>query len=84
MIPSGVQWVPVAIFTALGLYAVALKARRRDRHRKVTGIAPPGHPDLDVTLSEDEVAALLGIETGLQARQDVGLAILDSLEGEQT
>ena len=29
MIPSGAQWVPVAILTALGLYAAALKARRR-------------------------------------------------------
>ena len=29
MIPSGVQWVPVAILTALGLYGAALKVRRR-------------------------------------------------------
>ena len=82
MIPSGVQWVPVAILTALGLYAVALKARHRDRRRKVTGIAPPGHIDLDVTLDEDEVTALLGIERGLRA--GAGLAILDGTEGAQS
>ena len=82
MIPSGVQWVPVAILTALGLYGAALKALHRRRNRKVTGIAPPGHPDLDVTLSEDEVTALLGIERGL--RTGAGLAILDGTEGRQT
>jgi hypothetical protein len=84
VIPSGAQWVPLGILTALGLFAVTLKARNRHmgRRRKMTGIAPDGHPDLDVTLSENETATLLGIETAL--RTGVGLAILDGSEGDRT
>ena len=65
------------VCAAVLLLLAVLPERRR--HPEITGIAPPGHPDLDVTLSDDERDELDGIAAGWDR---TGLAIFESTEGE--
>lgn len=78
MSAPGWIFVPWAVFV-VGLVLLACALARHAASCQVTGIAPPGHPDLDVTLSGSELDRLDEMETEILA--GAGLAILDGEEG---
>lgn len=69
----GLSALLLTLAAALALIAAVVVLRRLGRrllrHGRITGTAPPGHPDRDVTLTLDDEHALAGIADATRCRR---------------